>query len=132
MFFFLMIRRPPRSTRTDTLFPYTTLFRSRKEGAWTFVALGREQRAKPALAAIDRWGADEPESPWTVADASRLAAVRAARAAAAERYFARQAERRDALRPLHCSEMEVEGWVQRRLAGRDTGRLLEPGTGPGR
>src|SRR3546814_11452452 len=36
--FFLMIRRTPRSTRTDTLFPYTTLFRSlprqpRKEGA---------------------------------------------------------------------------------------------------
>src|SRR3546814_19851846 len=30
IFFFLMIRRPPRSTRTDTLFPYTTLFRSRK------------------------------------------------------------------------------------------------------
>src|SRR3546814_17800224 len=28
MFFFLMKRRPPRSTRTDTLFPYTTLFRS--------------------------------------------------------------------------------------------------------
>src|SRR3546814_1513340 len=28
MFFFLMIRRQPRSTRTDTLFPYTTLFRS--------------------------------------------------------------------------------------------------------
>src|SRR3546814_20314971 len=27
-FFFLMIRRPPRSTRTYTLFPYTTLFRS--------------------------------------------------------------------------------------------------------
>src|SRR3546814_20398421 len=27
-FYFLMIRRPPRSTRTDTLFPYTTLFRS--------------------------------------------------------------------------------------------------------
>src|SRR3546814_9761884 len=26
--FYLMIRRPPRSTRTDTLFPYTTLFRS--------------------------------------------------------------------------------------------------------
>src|SRR3546814_11666536 len=29
--FFLMIRRPPRSTRTDTLFPYTTLFRSKTE-----------------------------------------------------------------------------------------------------
>src|SRR3546814_14430341 len=32
MFFFLMIRRPPRSTRTYTLFPYTTLFRSRGAG----------------------------------------------------------------------------------------------------
>src|SRR3546814_19629418 len=34
LFFFLMIRRPPRSTRTDTLFPYTTLVRSEDgEGA---------------------------------------------------------------------------------------------------
>src|SRR3546814_14105956 len=33
VFFFLMIRRPPRSTRTDTLFPYTTLFRSVPEQA---------------------------------------------------------------------------------------------------
>src|SRR3546814_11765471 len=32
VFFFLMIRRPPRSTRTDTLFPYTTLFRSGRRG----------------------------------------------------------------------------------------------------
>src|SRR3546814_14314237 len=31
--FFLMIRRPPRSTRTDTLFPYTTLFRSQQQTA---------------------------------------------------------------------------------------------------
>src|SRR3546814_18104766 len=31
--FFLMIRRPPRSTRTDTLFPYTTLFRSENAAA---------------------------------------------------------------------------------------------------
>src|SRR3546814_1925864 len=30
-----MIRRPPRSTRTDTLLPYTTLFRSRETGART-------------------------------------------------------------------------------------------------
>src|SRR3546814_18087752 len=33
-FFFLMIRRPPRSTRTDTLFPYTTLFRSEVAARW--------------------------------------------------------------------------------------------------
>src|SRR3546814_10716228 len=35
LLFFLMIRRPPRSTRTDTLFPYTTLFRSRRETTGT-------------------------------------------------------------------------------------------------
>src|SRR3546814_3827971 len=29
-----MLRRPPRSTRTDTLFPYTTLFRSRSLSDW--------------------------------------------------------------------------------------------------
>src|SRR3546814_1670930 len=33
VFFFLMIRRPPRSTRTGTLFPYTTLFRSAESSA---------------------------------------------------------------------------------------------------
>src|SRR3546814_10304357 len=36
MFFFLMIRRPPRSTRTDTLFPYTTLFRSEAHFPYPF------------------------------------------------------------------------------------------------
>src|SRR3546814_721548 len=42
-FFFLMIRRPPRSTRTDTLFPYTTLFRSEGESEAAFAdRLARE------------------------------------------------------------------------------------------
>src|SRR3546814_19527444 len=43
LFFFLMIRRPPRSTRTDTLFPYTTLFRS-QDGA----AHGARRAHRPA------------------------------------------------------------------------------------
>src|SRR3546814_13342978 len=34
-----MIRRPPRSTRTDTLFPYTTLFRSLKKAQDSYVAI---------------------------------------------------------------------------------------------
>src|SRR3546814_9320843 len=41
-----MIRRPPRSTRTDTLFPYTTLFRSRGL-AWA-VGIPRHQKVYPA------------------------------------------------------------------------------------
>src|SRR3546814_15329075 len=48
IFFFLMIRRPPRSTRTDTLFPYTTLFRAGEDaGLDPRVAAGVEHRAPP-------------------------------------------------------------------------------------
>src|SRR3546814_11881911 len=50
VFFFLMIRRPPRSTRTDTLFPYTTLFRSEKTEA-------RHHRPRPAVDRDDHGGA---------------------------------------------------------------------------
>src|SRR3546814_20643143 len=53
-----MIRRPPRSTRTDTLFPYTTLFRSRfqledsgAEALLTFDGRGDTAYAAQALAA---------------------------------------------------------------------------------
>src|SRR3546814_6857085 len=41
--FFLMIRRPPRSTRTDTRFPYTTLFRS----CWGEVRAAKDQSRQP-------------------------------------------------------------------------------------
>src|SRR3546814_7216431 len=44
-FFFLMIRRPPRSTRTDTLFPYTTLFRSTHPG-WSETSRYRSRHMK--------------------------------------------------------------------------------------
>src|SRR3546814_8131771 len=49
VFFFLMIRRPPRSTRTDTLFPYPTLFRSVRQPE----PLGRS-RAQHRHAGADR------------------------------------------------------------------------------
>src|SRR3546814_10618991 len=43
-----MIRRPPRSTRTDTLFPYTTLFRSRPVPPWDGgIGAGEAGRAVP-------------------------------------------------------------------------------------
>src|SRR3546814_10017573 len=41
-----MIRRPPRSTRTDTLFPYTTLFRSCRGRLDDFAKLGRVHRRR--------------------------------------------------------------------------------------
>src|SRR3546814_16548468 len=52
--FFLMIRRPPRSTRTDTLFPYPTLFRSlcvcrREEGCGQSVGRGCDDARMDAV-----------------------------------------------------------------------------------
>src|SRR3546814_4001362 len=47
-----MIRRPPRSTRTDTLFPYTTLFRSRPPGTRP------ARRGSDGRTAVRRAGAD--------------------------------------------------------------------------
>src|SRR3546814_7293155 len=54
LIFFLMIRRPPRATRTDTLFPYTTLFRSAGAGG---AAGGKPRRSGLA----PRTGGDLPE-----------------------------------------------------------------------
>src|SRR3546814_2559719 len=52
-----MIRRPPRSTRTDTLFPYTTLFRSDVHAHQLvtehFAALVGEYDVVPVLAEVD-------------------------------------------------------------------------------
>src|SRR3546814_13796435 len=62
--FFLMIRRPPRSTRTDTLFPYTTLFRSPTLCALYTLSIGRAFLANarlygpPELIVIRRIGVD--------------------------------------------------------------------------
>src|SRR3546814_11964058 len=49
LFFFLMIRRPPRSTRTDTLFPYTTLFRSGGQQRGDRLPLPRRHFGQPAV-----------------------------------------------------------------------------------
>src|SRR3546814_6488500 len=48
-----MIRRPPRSTRTDTLFPYTTLFRSARQDR----ATGRPARGRGAGAGVRQMSA---------------------------------------------------------------------------
>src|SRR3546814_17545624 len=61
VFFFLMLRRPPRSTRTDTLFPYTTLFRSSRlsdrgnpKAAWSVVRSRSRQFGGQGVGGIAR------------------------------------------------------------------------------
>src|SRR3546814_18316016 len=59
--FFLMIRRPPRSTRTDTLFPYTTLFRSSLVGLSALVCLADRLRDRIRRVQHDRGTLDPPQ-----------------------------------------------------------------------
>src|SRR3546814_8863673 len=61
MLFFLMRRLPPRSTRTDTRFPYTTLFRSSgldplQVGARIELGIGRQLRKRPITRCRDEFG----------------------------------------------------------------------------
>src|SRR3546814_14829995 len=61
-----MIRRPPRSTRTDTLFPYTTLFRSNARVRMKLARLavtGRGHGAADVGAAVDAAGGYRPAAP---------------------------------------------------------------------
>src|SRR3546814_11243225 len=68
-FCFLMIRRPPRSTRTDTLFPSTTLFRSKGRELWPAFQLffsliqGSLPAAKPHLTGVSRPEGNAPPRP---------------------------------------------------------------------
>jgi ArsR family transcriptional regulator len=122
----------PRVSRHVRILVDAGLAERRKEGSWVFVGLGARARVEPLFQLLDRWAGPEGEDPAIVADAARLAAVRADRAAAAERYFASHAGEWDALRSLHVAESQVEAAIARALGEEPVGRLIDIGTGTGR
>jgi len=122
----------PRVSRHVRILIDASLAERRKEGSWVFLSLGPRPRTEPLFQMLDRWTELDGYNPSIAADAARLAAVRADRAAAAERYFAGHAEVWDALRSLHVAESEVEAAIGRALAPAPIGRLVDIGTGTGR
>jgi ArsR family transcriptional regulator len=122
----------PRVSRHVKILIDAGLLERRKEGSWVFLSLDRTGRVEPLFALLDRWSETDGEDPWAVADAARLAAVRADRATAAERYFASHASQWDELRTLHIAESEVEAAIARAVEDRPVGRLIDIGTGTGR
>ncbi|HEV7658424.1 MAG TPA: metalloregulator ArsR/SmtB family transcription factor [Allosphingosinicella sp.] len=127
----------PRVSRHVRILIDAGLAERRKEGSWVFLSLGARPRTEPLLQMLDRWTDIDGADPWTAADAARLTAVRADRAAAATRYFASHARDWDALRSLHVAESEVEAAIARALGvggggGAAIGRLVDIGTGTGR
>jgi ArsR family transcriptional regulator len=122
----------PRVSRHVKILIESGLAERRKEGSWVFLSLGASERVDPLFNLLDRWAQVDGEDHWAAADSARLTAVRADRAAAAERYFALHADHWDELRSLHIAETEVEAAIARALGGHDTGRLVDVGTGTGR
>ncbi len=122
----------PRVSRHIRILCEAGLARRRKEGSWVFLDPGPAELVQPVFRAIDQWTADQPADPWTIADAARLSAVRADRAAAAARYFAAHADEWDSLRSLYVSEDQVEAAIVSALSGAPIGRLVDVGTGTGR
>lgn len=122
----------PRVSRHVKILVDSGLAERHKEGSWVFVSLGERARVEPLFQLLERWSGLDGEDRQGPADAARLAAVRADRAAAAERYFAGHAGQWDALRSLHVAESEVEAAVARALDGQPLGRLIDIGTGTGR
>jgi ArsR family transcriptional regulator len=128
----VLAQSQPRVSRHVKILCDAGIAERRKEGSWVFLVPGSSERTAPLFDAMDRWAANDGMGHWTIADAARLAAVRADRTAAAERYFAQHAEEWDAIRALHVPDGAVEQAMGRALSGEPVGRLADIGTGTGR
>ena len=120
----------PRISRHLKLLAEAGLVDRFREGSWAFFRLGERggsaALARELIARLDHGDA-------TIArDRERLAAVRAARAAAAQAYFSRHAAQWDRIRKLHVADESVEEAIRAALAERPFRSLLDLGTGTGR
>jgi len=120
----------PRLSRHLRLLAEAGLVERYREGSWAFFRLGdRGSAADVARSVIARL---DPNDPVIARDRERLAAVRAARAAAAQNYFRRHAAEWDRIRKLHVADAAVEAAIRDSLAGQPIRALLDLGTGTGR
>lgn len=126
----ILAQSQPRVSRHLKLLADAGLVDRAPEGAWVFFRRAREGAgaaiADVALAALD------PDHPVLARDLERLGAVRAARAAAADAYFARNAGEWTALRALHQPEAQVEEALARAAGDGPFAFHLDLGAGPGR
>lgn len=125
----------PRVSRHVGILCDAGLAERRREGSWVF--LRQSESREPMIAAIQELLAlaEQQEPAFAAlceADRRKLAAIRDARDAAAEHYFARHAGEWDELRALHSADAEVERRLAEALADAPLGHLLDIGTGTGR
>jgi ubiquinone/menaquinone biosynthesis C-methylase UbiE len=120
----------PRISRHLKLLVEAGLVERFREGAWAFFRLaeggGSAELARDLIARLD------PRDSTIVRDRDRLAAVRTARAAAAQDYFRAHAAEWDRIRKLHVADAAVEAAIREALGDRPFRSLLDLGTGTGR
>lgn len=120
----------PRISRHLKLLAEAGLIERFREGAWAFFRLaesgGNAELARALVARLD------PADPTVKRDRERLAAVRQARAAAAQSYFRAHAAEWDRIRKLHVADQAVESAISDALRDRPFRSLLDLGTGTGR
>jgi len=120
----------PRLSRHLRLLAEAGLVERYREGSWAFFRLAERGNAGDiARALIARL---DPNDPVIARDRERLAAVRAARAAAAQNYFRRHAAEWDRIRKLHVADTAVEAAIRAALGEQPVRTLLDLGTGTGR
>ena len=120
----------PRISRHLKLLVDAGLIERHREGAWAFFAIAHRT-------AVAEFGRDivrhlAPSDPTTLADRTRLAAVRNARQTEAERYFTVHARHWDSIRALHVAEERVEQAVLEAVGPAHLHAVLDLGTGTGR
>jgi demethylmenaquinone methyltransferase/2-methoxy-6-polyprenyl-1,4-benzoquinol methylase/ArsR family transcriptional regulator len=120
----------PRISRHLKLLADAGLVERHREASWIFYRCATEGAGRAfvsrLLALLDR------QDGLLTRDRERLADVRAARAAAAQAYFATHAKSWDEIRKLHVPEAAVEGAVREALGGEPIHSLLDLGTGTAR
>jgi ubiquinone/menaquinone biosynthesis C-methylase UbiE len=121
----------PRVSRHVKILADAGIVERRKEGSWVFVAMGERATVAPLCTALDAWEGEGAHAR-AEADAARLAAVRADRAANAATWFEGNAGQWDAIRSLHIAEEQVEAAMAEVLGSDRVGRLIDIGTGTGR
>ena len=120
----------PRISRHLRLLVEAGLIERFREGAWAFFRLA-EGSGSAAFAHLLITQLS-PKDATIARDRDRLAAVRTARAAAAQDYFRSHAAQWDRIRKLHVADEAVEGAIREALAGQPFRSLLDLGTGTGR
>jgi ubiquinone/menaquinone biosynthesis C-methylase UbiE/DNA-binding transcriptional ArsR family regulator len=120
----------PRLSRHLRLLAEAGLVERHREGSWAFFRLGEAGSAADIARALI--GRLDPNDPIIARDRERLAAVRAARAAAAQNYFRRHAAEWDCIRRLHVADAAVEQAIRGALGDQPIRALLDLGTGTGR